>query len=43
VQTPPGLYLAVAAGVVLIVLVFLPDLLRKAEKAEGEDASGKEE
>jgi signal peptidase len=43
VQTPPGLYLAVAAGVVLIVLAFLPDLLRKAEKAEGEDASGKEE
>ena len=29
VQHPPGMYIAIAAGAVLILLVFLPDIIRK--------------
>ncbi len=29
VQNPPGMYITIAAGVLLIVAVFLPDLLKK--------------
>ena len=29
VQHPPGMYTAIAAGAVLILLVFLPDIIRK--------------
>ena len=32
VQKPPGMYFAIAAGVLLIVLIFLPDLLAKGDK-----------
>ena len=34
VQTPPGSYLAIGGAVVLIVLVFLPDLLKKKPAAK---------
>ena len=32
IQNPPGMYIAIGTGVVLILIVFLPD--RKAKKAE---------
>lgn len=34
VQHPPGLYITIGIFLVLIVLVFLPDLLRKKKKAK---------
>jgi signal peptidase len=32
IQSPPGMYVAIGAGVVLLAVVFLPDLLTKKEK-----------
>lgn len=32
IQNPPGTYIALAAGAILILLVFLPDLFREEEK-----------
>lgn len=32
IQNPPGMYITLAAGAVLIILVFLPDMLRKEEE-----------
>ena len=32
IQQPPGMYLAIAAGFILLLLVFLPDLFGKEEK-----------
>lgn len=37
IQSPPGLYIAISAGAILILLVFLPDLLSDDKKEEGED------
>ena len=34
IQSPPGLYVAIAAGAILIMLVFLPDLFENDEKEE---------
>lgn len=34
IQNPPGMYIAIAAGIVLIILVFLPDMLGKKKKGE---------
>lgn len=34
IQNPPGMYIALAAGAVLLILVFLPDLFKKTEKKE---------
>lgn len=34
IKSPPGLYIAIAAGIVLLVLVLLPDLLDKADAAD---------
>ena len=34
IQNPPGMYITIAAGAVLIVLVFLPDMLGKKKKEE---------
>lgn len=34
VQNPPGTYITIGVGIVLILLVFLPDLLGKKKKAE---------
>ncbi len=32
IQQPPGMYVAIAAGAILLVLVFLPDLFKEDEK-----------
>jgi hypothetical protein len=32
IQSPPGMYIAIAFGVVLLAAVFLPDVLTKKEK-----------
>ena len=39
VQHPPGTYVALAVGVVLILLVFLPDMLGKGDKKTAEQAA----
>ena len=46
IQNPPGSYLTISGGAILMLLVFLPDLFGsddKAEKAEGEGKSAKKE
>ena len=40
VSNPPGMYLAIALALVLIILTFLPDMLRKASEADARDAAG---
>ena len=35
VQNPPGLYFAIGFAVVLVLLVFLPDLLDDSDKKRG--------
>ena len=37
VQNPPGMYITVALGVVLILIVFLPDLIGKKKPSAEED------
>ena len=32
IQHPPGMYIAIAAGTVLLILVFLPDIFKKDVK-----------
>ena len=32
IQKPPGLYVAIAFGVILLLLVFLPDIIGKSDK-----------
>ncbi len=41
VQNPPGMYITIGVGIVLILLVFLPDMIgkKKKEDAEAEAAS----
>jgi signal peptidase len=34
IQHPPGMYIAIAAGAVLLILVFLPDLFKKDVKKD---------
>ena len=34
VQHPPGLYITIGVGILLIILVFLPDMLGKKKKEE---------
>ena len=44
IQHPPGMYVAIAAGAVLLILVFLPDLLKKDNnKKEDKKYSDKEQ
>lgn len=46
IQNPPGSYLTISGGAILMLLVFLPDLFGsddKAEKAEGEGKPAKKE
>lgn len=38
VQNPPGIYITIGAGVILILAVFLPDMIGKKKKEEGENA-----
>lgn len=43
IQHPPGMYIATAAGAILLILVFLPDLFKKEEKKipeKGESTKG---
>ncbi len=39
VSNPPGMYLAIALALVLIILTFLPDALRRASAADARDAA----
>ena len=32
IQHPPGMYVAIAVGAIMLIMVFLPDLLKKDEK-----------
>ena len=34
IQHPPGMYIAIATGAVLLILVFLPDLFKKDKKKD---------
>lgn len=51
IQHPPGMYIAISAGAILLILVFLPDILfddedekkKKAKKAEEKKDEAKEE
>lgn len=40
IQTPPGMYVAIAGGAVLLLLVFLPDLFDDDKKKKKADAAG---
>ena len=39
IQHPPGMYIAIAAGAILLILVFLPDLFQKDEKTDKKSPS----
>lgn len=39
IQSPPGMYVAIAGGAVLLLMVFLPDLLAKKKKENPKDES----
>lgn len=41
IQNPPGMYIAISAGAILLLLVFLPDLLFEEEN-KGEEKKAKE-
>ena len=41
VTHPPGMYIGIALAVVILILLFLPDLLQKAEEADKRDAEKK--
>ena len=38
IQHPPGMYIAIAAGAVLLIVVFLPDLFKKNGKSDDKQA-----
>lgn len=38
---PPGMYLGISGGAALLILLFLPDMLRKADEADKRDAAKK--
>ena len=43
IQNPPGMYVAIAAGAILIMLVFLPDLLGDDDDKKKKKAAKREE
>lgn len=43
VQNPPGLYLAIGAAAILVVMVFLPDLIKDEPKKASGDGNGKDD
>ena len=43
IQNPPGMYIAIAAGAILILLVFLPDLFADDKKKKNEAPAEKTE
>jgi signal peptidase len=42
IQNPPGMYITIAAGAVLIILVFLPDFLPRKKEQEVAEPSAEE-
>ncbi len=40
IQNPPGMYIAIGLGVLLILLVFLPDLFKKKDEGEVKESTG---
>jgi len=42
IQNPPGTYVAIAVGAIIIMLVFLPDLFEDDKKKKGEEPAKKE-
>lgn len=43
IANPPGMYIGITAGIVLLLLLFLPDLLKKADEADKKTAEKKKE
>lgn len=43
IQNPPGMYIAVIIAAALIIIVFLPDFVKKKEKDENKDEINKED
>lgn len=43
IQNPPGTYIAIAAGAILLLLVFLPDLLFESDDKKEQKKKGKYE
>ena len=43
IQHPPGSYIAISASLILLILVFLPDLLKDEKKTKKISDGGKEE
>lgn len=41
ITQPPGMYIGITAGVVLLILLFLPDVLKKADEADKRAAEKK--
>lgn len=41
IQSPPGMYVAIGFGVLLLAAVFLPDMLTKKDKKEEQQEEGK--
>ena len=41
IQNPPGMYVAIAAGVVLVLLMFLPDLFSDGDDKKKKDSEDK--
>jgi len=41
VSNPPGMYIAISLAIVLVVLMFLPDMLKKADEADKRAAEKK--
>ena len=41
IQNPPGMYITIGIGIVLVILVFLPDLLAKSKKKENTEENEK--
>lgn len=39
IQHPPGMYITIAVGIVLIIIVFLPDMLGKKKTADDQSAA----
>lgn len=39
VQNPPGMYITIGVGIILILLVFVPDMIGKKKEEENEEAA----